>query len=254
MEFVLALLVGLILGGGAVWAVVRARIDAAQAEAHHSRELLDQVQAGHPERRQGGLERRVAVAHGPAWSSRSPTRSQQVDGKLESLEKARNQAHGQLSEHLQDRHRRPGPAAARDGQPGHGAARARHARALGRAAAQARLRDGGDDRALRLRAAELGRHRRRPRPARPDREAARRHERRGGREGPARGLPERARDGGRRRARARTSRRTAATCATTCASSARSRTRTASPPRPSSSCSSCRARRSTAPRSSRCPT
>ncbi len=33
MEFVLALLLGLILGGGAVWAVVRARMDAARTEA-----------------------------------------------------------------------------------------------------------------------------------------------------------------------------------------------------------------------------
>lgn len=43
MEFLLALLVGLVLGGAAVWAVVRSRIDAAHAEASHSRELLDQV-------------------------------------------------------------------------------------------------------------------------------------------------------------------------------------------------------------------
>ena len=48
MEFVLALLIGLILGGGAVWTVVRARIDAARAEADHSRELLAHVQQDIP--------------------------------------------------------------------------------------------------------------------------------------------------------------------------------------------------------------
>ena len=43
MEFLLPLLVGLALGGAAVWAVVRARVDAAHSEAAHSRELLEQV-------------------------------------------------------------------------------------------------------------------------------------------------------------------------------------------------------------------
>ena len=48
MEIVLAMLVGVALGGGAIWAVVRARVDAAQAEAFHSRELLDQVKLDIP--------------------------------------------------------------------------------------------------------------------------------------------------------------------------------------------------------------
>ena len=100
MEFVLALLLGLILGGGAVWAVVRARIDAAQAEALHSRELLDHVQAGDPERGQGRVERRVAVARWTCMVKPISDSLQRVDGKLESLEKSRHQAHGQLSEHL----------------------------------------------------------------------------------------------------------------------------------------------------------
>jgi DNA recombination protein RmuC len=43
MEIVFALLVGVALGAVAVWAVVRARVDAAHAESLHSRELLDQV-------------------------------------------------------------------------------------------------------------------------------------------------------------------------------------------------------------------
>jgi len=42
MEFVLALIVGLLLGAAAVWAVVRARLEAADTEAARSRELLDE--------------------------------------------------------------------------------------------------------------------------------------------------------------------------------------------------------------------
>ena len=98
MEF-LALVLGLILGGGAVWAVVRARVDAAQAEALHSRELLDQYKEDIPNA--------VKAASGEASQSLmdmmvKPISDslQRVDGKLESLEKARHQAHGQLSEHL----------------------------------------------------------------------------------------------------------------------------------------------------------
>ena len=98
MEF-LALVLGLILGGGAVWAVVRARIDAANTEARHSRELLDQYKQDIPNA--------VKAASGEASQSLmdlmvKPISDslQRVDGKLESLEKARHQAHGQLSEHL----------------------------------------------------------------------------------------------------------------------------------------------------------
>ena len=98
MELI-ALVLGLILGGGAVWAVVRARIDAAQTEALHSRELLDQYKQDIPNA--------VKAASGEASQSLmdlmvKPISDslQRVDGKLESLEKARHQAHGQLSEHL----------------------------------------------------------------------------------------------------------------------------------------------------------
>ena len=99
MEFVLALVLGLILGGGAVWAVVRARIDAAQAEASHSRELLDHykqeipnaVKAASSDASQSLMDLMVK----PISDS-----LERVDVKLESLEKARHQAHGQLSEHL----------------------------------------------------------------------------------------------------------------------------------------------------------
>ena len=99
MEFVLALLVGLILGGGAVWTVVRARIDAARAEADHSRELLEQVKTDIPNA--------VKAASSDASQSLMDVMVkpiadslEKVDGKLETLEKARNLAQGQLSEHL----------------------------------------------------------------------------------------------------------------------------------------------------------
>jgi DNA recombination protein RmuC len=99
MEFVLALLVGLILGGGAVWTVVRARIDAARAEADHSRELLEQVKTDIPNA--------VKAASSDASQSLMDVMVkpiadslEKVDGKLETLEKARHLAQGQLSEHL----------------------------------------------------------------------------------------------------------------------------------------------------------
>ena len=178
---------------------------------------------------------------------------QRVDGKLESLEKARHQAQGQLSEHLktvtagQDQLRRETASLVT-------ALRAPATRGrwgelqLKRVCEMAGMIEHCDFEQQSSADTDEGRVR-----PRPDREAAGRHERRRGREGAARGLPERARGRGRRRARARIWRRTAATCATTCASWARSRTRTASPPRRSSSCCSFPARPSTAPRSSRCP-
>ena len=99
MEFALALVVGLILGGGAVWSVVRARIDAARAEATHSRELLDHykqeipnaVRAASSDASQSLMDLMVK----PISDS-----LQRVDGKLESLEKSRHLAQGELSEHL----------------------------------------------------------------------------------------------------------------------------------------------------------
>ena len=99
MEILLALLVGLALGGGAVWTVVRARADAARAEALHSRELL--------ERFEQELPNAVRAASSDASQSLidvmvKPISDslQRVDGKLESLERSRHQAHGQLSEYL----------------------------------------------------------------------------------------------------------------------------------------------------------
>jgi DNA recombination protein RmuC len=99
MEFALALVLGLILGGGAVWSVVRARIDAARAEAVHSRELLEQVKTDIPNA--------VKAASSDASQSLMDVMVkpiadslEKVDGKLETLEKARNLAQGQLSEHL----------------------------------------------------------------------------------------------------------------------------------------------------------
>lgn len=99
MEIVVALLLGLILGGAAVWSIVRARIDAAQAEARHSRELYEHAKTDIPN----------AVKAASSDASQSLVDAmvkpiaeslKNVDGKLETLEKARHQAHGQLSEHL----------------------------------------------------------------------------------------------------------------------------------------------------------
>jgi len=99
MEFVLALLVGLILGGGAVWTVVRARVDAARTEALHSRELLEQVKHDIPNAVKAAStdasQSLVDLMVKPISDS-----LQRVDGKLESLEKSRHLAHGELSEHL----------------------------------------------------------------------------------------------------------------------------------------------------------
>jgi len=98
MEF-FALLLGVILGAGAVWTVVRARVDAARTEALHSRELLDQVKHEIPNA--------VKAASSDASQSLMDVMVKpiadsllKVDGKLESLEKSRHEAHGQLSEHL----------------------------------------------------------------------------------------------------------------------------------------------------------
>src|SRR5688572_25558387 len=99
MEFLLALFVGLVLGGGAVWAVVRARIDAARAEATHSRELLDQVRQEIPNAVKAASsdasQSLVDVMVKPIADS-----LERVDTKLASLEKSRHLAHGELSEHL----------------------------------------------------------------------------------------------------------------------------------------------------------
>ena len=99
MEIVVALVLGLILGGAAVWSVVRARVDAAHTEARHSRELLEQVKTDIPN----------AVKAASADASQSlvdvmvkpiADSLEKVDGKLQSLEKSRHEAHGQLREHL----------------------------------------------------------------------------------------------------------------------------------------------------------
>ena len=99
MESLLALLVGLLLGGGTVWAVVRARIDASRAEAAHSRELLDQVRREIPNAVKAASsdasQSLVDVMVKPIADS-----LQRVDTKLQSLEQSRHRAHGELSEHL----------------------------------------------------------------------------------------------------------------------------------------------------------
>ena len=113
MEVVLALLVGLVVGVAAAWFVARARIDAASAESAHARELLAQVREGIPEavkaastdasrslmqlaeQQLGSREKAVERMVKPITES-----LKQVDGKLESLEKSRHQAQGQISEYL----------------------------------------------------------------------------------------------------------------------------------------------------------
>jgi DNA recombination protein RmuC len=109
MEFLLPLLVGLAIGGTAVWAIVRARVDAAYAEAGHSRELLDQVKLEIPNavkaasndasqsliqiaaEQFGTREKAVEQMVKPITES-----LQKVDGKLESLERSRHEAQGGL--------------------------------------------------------------------------------------------------------------------------------------------------------------
>ena len=113
MEFLIPLLLGLAIGGGAVWAIVRARVDAAQAEASHSRELLTHVKDEIPnavkaassdasqsllqlaQEQLGSREKAVEQMVKPIAESLL-----RFDGKLESLERSRHQAHGQISEYL----------------------------------------------------------------------------------------------------------------------------------------------------------
>ena len=111
MEFLLALLVGLLLGGGAVWAVVRARVDASRAEAAHSRELLDQVKQEIPNAVKAASsdasQSLVDVMVKPIADS-----LQRVDTKHQSLEQSRHRAHGRAERAPEDGHRGPGPALA----------------------------------------------------------------------------------------------------------------------------------------------
>jgi hypothetical protein len=91
----------------------------------------------------------------------------------------------------------PGTVAPRDRQPGQGPARAADARPLGRAATQARGRDGRHARPLRFLRTGKREHRGRPPASRPDRQAARRQAHRGRRQGAARRLPRSPRSAGR---------------------------------------------------------
>ena len=113
MEFVFSLLLGLVLGGGAVWAVVRARVDAARAEAAHSRELLDQVRVEIPNavkaastdasqsliqlanERLGSREKAVEQLVKPIAES-----LEKVGLKIEELDKARAGTEGKLTAQL----------------------------------------------------------------------------------------------------------------------------------------------------------
>ena len=125
-----------------------------------------------------------------------------VDGKLGEIEKTR-QSRVLSAERAAPRSRRDAlaEAAQRDVEPRESAAPTQRARPLGRDAAQARGRDGGHARALRLRRAAHRRGRGRPLAARSHREAARRQAGGHRREGADRGVS-RSRGGhGRRRAR-----------------------------------------------------
>ena len=113
MEIVFALLVGVALGAVGAWSIVRARVDAARAESFHSRELLEQVKLEIPNavkaasndasqslmqlatQQLGAREKSVEQMVKPIAES-----LQKVDGKLESLEKSRHEAHGGLIAHL----------------------------------------------------------------------------------------------------------------------------------------------------------
>src|SRR5687768_10839244 len=89
MEIVFAMLVGLLLGGGAVWAVIRARVDAARAESLHSRELLEQV------------KRDIPNAMKAASNDASQSLMQLANQELGSREKAVEQMVKPIAESLQ---------------------------------------------------------------------------------------------------------------------------------------------------------
>jgi DNA recombination protein RmuC len=90
MEILLAMLVGLVLGAAAVWAVVRARVDAARAESFHSRELLEQVKQEIPNAMKAASNdasqslMQLATQH---FGSREKAVEQMVKPIAESLEK-----------------------------------------------------------------------------------------------------------------------------------------------------------------------
>jgi DNA recombination protein RmuC len=102
MEIAFALVLGLILGGAAVWTVVRARIDAARAEASHSRELLEHARIEIP-----NAVVQIATEHfGPREKAVEqmvkPIAEQleKVGLKIEQLDKARAGTEGKLTAQL----------------------------------------------------------------------------------------------------------------------------------------------------------
>jgi DNA recombination protein RmuC len=102
MELLLALLLGLILGAAAVWSVVHARIDAAQAEAAHSRELLDRAKLEIPNavmqiasEHFGPREKAVEQMVKPIAES-----LEKVGLRIEELDKARAGTEGKLTAQL----------------------------------------------------------------------------------------------------------------------------------------------------------
>ena len=144
----LFLIIGLALGAAVAWLFMRAHARSLQSsfEALSARALRDQQVEGRQEfeMRQRAIEQLVKpMAEG----------LDKVRGELEQLERARRESHGSLTTHLRSVAETQERLRSETLEPGHRAARARHARALGRDPAAPRLRDGRDDRPLRLRGA-----------------------------------------------------------------------------------------------------
>ena len=139
---------GLALGGAVAWLFMRAHARSLQSsfEALSARALRDQQVEGRQEfeMRQRAIEQLVKpMAEG----------LDKVRGELEQLERARRESHGSLTTHLRSVAETQERLRSETVEPGHRAAGAGHARALGRDPAAPRLRDGRHDRPLRLRGA-----------------------------------------------------------------------------------------------------
>ena len=139
----------------------------ADALAHNNQSFLDLARASLAEFQQGAkgdLEKRqiaIDALVGPVKAS-----LEKVDEKIHALEKAREQAYGEIRQQFTQM-ARPRSSCAPRPQPGEGAAPAARARALGRGPVEARGRDGGHARARRFRRAGVRRERRGPH-VRPD--------------------------------------------------------------------------------------
>ena len=192
MVAILALLVGAALGGGAAWLLARARADAAlttlRVQLEHERagfeekvallkhaenELTDSFRAMSAQALQLNntafldlartqLEKFQETAQGDLAQRQkaveaivSPIREslEKVDGQIRNLEQARTHAYGTLSEQVRALAEGQRELRTETGNLVSALRAPDRARPLGRDAAQARRRDGGDARVLRLRRA-----------------------------------------------------------------------------------------------------